>query len=222
MIDELKKLETDGFVIVPDVFSKNMITKVRRKYKKFWKEFRKDIPKGKKAGITDFQGCTALFLGKGRYDLELDWGIFKSKKLIWPEQIKYLVDTHIGKECIAYSGSLPLRAGSVDGKWHRDARLLFNDTLLQMGLPCFYMTVLIPLMDINEENGATEFIVGSHKDCDRHNRVVTEAKIGDAIVVDGMTLHRGLGNQSGKTRHMLYVVYCRPWYTEYDYLHGLV
>ena len=58
-----------------------------------------------------------------------------------------------------------------DGPWHRDTYNLngesnpdgtYDDSLV-MKLKPFYYTVLIPLDDITEENGRTEFITGSHR-----------------------------------------------------------
>ena len=57
-----------------------------------------------------------------------------------------------------------------DGPWHRDTYNLngpsntdgsYDDSLV-MKLKPFYYTCLIPLDDITEENGRTEFLVGSH------------------------------------------------------------
>ena len=59
---------------------------------------------------------------------------------------------------------------SQDGPWHRDTYNLngpsnpdgsYDDSLV-MKLSPFYYTCLIPLDDITEENGRTEFLVGSH------------------------------------------------------------
>jgi hypothetical protein len=50
-----------------------------------------------------------------------------------------------------------------DGTWHRDAYSLFDDESLDLKLPTFYLTVLIPLVDVLPGDSTTEFIVGSHK-----------------------------------------------------------
>jgi hypothetical protein len=50
-----------------------------------------------------------------------------------------------------------------NGTWHRDAYSLFDDETLDLKLPTFYLTVLIPLVDVLPGDSTTEFIVGSHK-----------------------------------------------------------
>jgi ectoine hydroxylase-related dioxygenase (phytanoyl-CoA dioxygenase family) len=76
----------------------------------------------------------------------------------------------LGPEWDYYYGGLPVlpKASNIleeqHGFWHRDAYSLFNDELLDISLPPFYYTVLIPLQTLDENTGGcTEFILGSHK-----------------------------------------------------------
>ena len=38
--------------------------------------------------------------------------------------------------------------------------------------------------------------------------------VGDIIVFDTRTVHRGMPNESSDKRPILYLAYARPWYTE--------
>lgn len=49
------------------------------------------------------------------------------------------------------------------GHWHRDIYSLFDDEQIDISLPDWYFTLLIPLVPVNAVNGATEFILKSHK-----------------------------------------------------------
>ena len=211
IMDELHK---NGFTIIPNVFSMNTMLELKNAHEKYWEAFKIAIVTNRN-GIGFFRGHTVTFLKKGRYDLELDFGIFRSKKLLDNEIITNIVNKTIKSNYISWAGSLPSIQNSVNGDWHRDVYSLFDDEKLEMSLPIFYLTVLVPLVDIDKNNGATEFIVGSHKSGKSGNRVIAEAKVGSAIICDGMVYHRGRANMTNTERHMLYVVYCKKWYNDY-------
>jgi hypothetical protein len=66
-------------------------------------------------------------------------------------------------ECTGNStGQAPPDATGA-GYWHRDAYSLFEDEAIDLSLPGFYYTLVIPLGDIRSGQGATEFVLGSHK-----------------------------------------------------------
>ena len=211
----MKELEKNGFAIVPDVFSKETISELTNRHQKYWKAFKKSTVANNN-GVGTFRGRTVLFLKEGRYDLDSDFGIFQSHKLLANKTIISIVDETIKSNYMSYAGSLPSIPHSKHGDWHRDVYSLFNNEQLELELPVFYLTVLIPLADIDKINGATEFIVGSHKRIGKSGeRVIAEAKVGSAIVCNGMVYHRGRANKSNSDRHMLYVVYCKRWYSDY-------
>lgn len=91
---------------------------------------------------------------------------------------------------------------------------------IDIRLPAFYYTVLIPLVPMTMENGATEFIPGSHKmpcqeaiDSDQRFHAVAEP--GSIVVFDGRICHRGLSNESPDDRTVLYMVWTKKWYNDY-------
>jgi len=112
-----------------------------------------------------------------------------------------------------YVGALPVLAGagmSSDGYWHRDAYSLYEDEDFDIKLPPFYYTMLVPLDDLEDGQGVTEFCLGSHKFNFTGNGISTNekvktwaetqpkfraaAKAGSVILFDGHTLHRGTAN----------------------------
>jgi ectoine hydroxylase-related dioxygenase (phytanoyl-CoA dioxygenase family) len=207
-------LEINGFAIIPNIFSREALSELQKEHEKYWETFRKSSVTNRN-GVGAFRGNTVLFLERGRYDLELDFGIFRSKRLLQNSRIIKITNKLLKSNYISYAGSLPSIPNSQDGSWHRDAYSLFDDEVLETTLPIFYVTVLIPLVDIDASNGATEFIVGSHKGGKSGKRIVVQATAGTAIVCNGMVYHRGRANKSHKERHMLYIVYCKKWYNDY-------
>ena len=78
------------------------------------------------------------------------------------------ISKHYEQNFSCKKGDIPFNF--QDGPWHRDTYNLngpsntdgsYDDSLV-MKLKPFYYTCLIPLDDITEENGRTEFLVGSH------------------------------------------------------------
>jgi hypothetical protein len=210
----LADLEIDGFAIIPNIFSGEALSELQKQHKKYWEAFKKSSVANRN-GVGSFRGSTVLFLEKGRYDLELDFGIFRSRRLLQNNRIINITKKMLKSNYISYAGSLPSLPNSKDGSWHRDVYSLFGDEALETTLPVFYVTVLIPLVDIDANNGATEFIVGSHKGSKSGKRIVVQTKAGSAIICNGMVYHRGRANKSHKERHMLYIVYCKKWYNDY-------
>merc|ERR1719410_1740839 len=91
---------------------------------------------------------------------------------------------------------------NINQAWHRDAP---EEPQLSTTWDPFAVVVYIPLVDVYGDNGATEFLVGSHRDGTDANdvrtltarlqdRVVSSAGLdaGDIVIFDCRTCHRGL------------------------------
>ena len=97
------------------------------------------------------------------------------KLIVLPQSITNILQRALQCEYDYYYGGLPIETisnnihththidGNGNGYWHRDAYSLFNDETIDLSLPPFYYTMLIPLDNIDEYSGGTEFILGSHK-----------------------------------------------------------
>jgi Phytanoyl-CoA dioxygenase (PhyH) len=111
--------------------------------------------------------------------------------------------------------------------WHRDGPSLFASELHH---PTHCFNVFVPMVNISEENGATEFVPGTHEDA-RYDNVAADVVLGgrshaeaatiradctsgSLIVFDVRVMHRGLSNQSSADRPMLYYTFCRDWFQE--------
>lgn len=119
-------------------------------------------------------------------------------------------------------GALPSEADEEgkhgDGIWHRDTIKLFSEAI-DITLPPHYLTVIVPLMPVKREDGPTEFLLGSHHMCWQEAKIncesaVFELEVGDIVVFDGRSCHRGTTNISSTTRTVMYFVFHRDWYNE--------
>jgi len=171
----------------------------------------------------------------GRLDIryKMDEAPFNQNEVVSNEFIKPVVNSLLGKDAkLVYAGlilSFPL---SADQPWHQDGTALFEDNEfpIDQPLPPYALNIFIPLDDVTEELGPTEFCVGSHyrdqaikvmKHLENGNETGANVvgpllKTGDALIYDYRVCHRGTQNLSrGKTRPMLYLMYARPWFNEH-------
>lgn len=200
--EQIDILKQDGVVCLHDIIDKEFL-KTADKYisaKKY---------KGEKTNDVFVQdNINYIVFNKGQqdfWDLELKLPDLKPIENI----IEKVIKTPYKLSSI---GALTLDAKTKStSKWHRDTMPLFtvgtaaeNDEYT-LRLPDFYFTVFIPTRDVI--GGATEFSIMNHS-----ARGFVHA--GDAIIMNGKTLHRGRDNDSEVDRNMIYLIYCAAWYDE--------
>ena len=114
-------------------------------------------------------------------------------------------------------------------------------------LPCHFVTVFVPLYAARPDLGPTQFMTGTSsltlqlpnaEVADQYppepvvaqlaraagggggEGVTMECEVGDVVVMDGRTLHRGLANRSRDIRPLCYFSFCPPWYREWPRSHN--
>ncbi|HEX5377027.1 MAG TPA: phytanoyl-CoA dioxygenase family protein, partial [Phenylobacterium sp.] len=102
---------------------------------------------------------------------------------------------------------------------HRDSAFLFGGMDMEIDLPPFSMTLLIPLLDVTLGMGPTEFWPGSHRLRDQAAVMTdpparTALSAGSVVLLDSRVVHRGGANVSGPVRPTVYFSYHRSWYLE--------
>ena len=111
--------------------------------------------------------------------------------------------------------------GSKEQRWHTDSGHLSDDEYL----PSHCFNVFIPLVDITMENGPTDLVKSSHIQTLDKNRgkkfavtandaIAPELNVGDALLFDFRTLHRGLANKSTINRPILVLTFSIPSFTD--------
>jgi ectoine hydroxylase-related dioxygenase (phytanoyl-CoA dioxygenase family) len=138
-----------------------------------------------------------------------------------------------------FNGLLWTQPGSAEQLWHVDGEHLYSDTdpaqsmAVTWGanttacrradnLPAHCLNVFVPLVDITADNGATEFLLGSHKRTGGGTELVWQdvghraaigmehdtpicpvLPAGSVLLFDYRILHRGLAHSGTKPRPVL-------------------
>ena len=252
-------IDKDGICVLRNVFSMQDIEIFRNIYFDSWNELKQIIttewntinykPSCKKydnfIGIdlysgkhyTIYKDSMILNMGNNRFDFTYNLDTFKNK-ITMPHNISDLMQDKLCCEYDYYYGGLPVENINKDinkdinnGYWHRDAYSLFNNEEIDLSLPPFYYTMLIPLDNVDIQTGSTEFILGSHKInlskmnittnkqlcdwIDKNNNLcyVPKLNIGDICIFNGYCVHRGLFTNK-KIRNMVYCVFKKNWYND--------
>jgi ectoine hydroxylase-related dioxygenase (phytanoyl-CoA dioxygenase family) len=158
---------------------------------------------------------------------------FSNTEVVDNKILMSVVRSLLGNDAVLlYAGLILSFPSSSDQPWHQDGLMLFSQDELpeDVHLPAYALNVFIPLADVTEDMGPTEFSVGSHRAKEgekamqhilnqqeyKANIIGPTLKRGDALIYDYRICHRGTQNLStDKTRPMLYLMYARPWFREH-------
>lgn len=113
-------------------------------------------------------------------------------------------------------GSVTTYKGARMQHVHREHPLLFHTDPGNANVPCYATTILVPLIDLDEEAGGTQLWEGTHTTArdeeyegDPH---VFYTKAGSALVFDYRTFHGGMPCHASHGRPLLYFTYTMPWF----------
>ncbi|MBV7331066.1 phytanoyl-CoA dioxygenase family protein [Chloroflexi bacterium TSY] len=114
--------------------------------------------------------------------------------------------------------------GSGTQPLHTDGPHLWPD--MQIAHPAATLVVNVALMDVSEEDGATELWPGTHLIPSNERRISPESEAkrreiappvyaitrkGSLLIRDVRLWHRGVPNRSDKVRHMIAMIHNRSW-----------
>lgn len=127
----------------------------------------------------------------------------------------------LGTDCILGACSSVVSFPGAPAQFtHRDSESLYADYAFDVGLPPYALTVLLPLVDANEETGSTEVWPRSHKEPSLE-RVIASPPVhphvprGSVMMTDSRVVHRGAANRSRTIRPLVYCSYHRHWFRDY-------
>jgi len=236
----LSELESKGFCILDNIFTNAELSDFKKKFTGCEKEVHKICEDNKpdpydfvqlydKENIIKMQAyCNESIIetAKGRYDVRIEKVKQDFKAVPENPTIANLMKLCLQERFLCDIGLLVTGSHAKDGPWHRDTYNLngpsntdgsYDDSLV-MKIKPFYYTCLIPLDDITEENGRTEFLVGSHhhtyNEAKGFDKVKHDVKAGSAVLFDGRMLHRACAHPSTHPRQMIYLVFHRDWYVD--------
>ena len=151
--------------------------------------------------------------GRGRFDMELP--AFESptfefltslQKAPWMPVVRSILGDDI---VLIHKGCFLSMPGAEAQEYHQDGVHLTRQTQR----PCHAINVFVPLVDLHNRNGPTEFCLGSHilghEGYDRDFVEVPKPKAGTPVIFDYRLGHRGLGNSSQSCRPIVYCTYAR-------------
>lgn len=104
---------------------------------------------------------------------------------------------------------------------HTDGAPLFPRSGIDPMLPASAITVIIPLLEMNELHGTTALWLGTHRGESRAPKEVPVVPVepvvpeGSCVLWDYRLKHGGTPNRSPLPRPLLYLTYCRPWWIDH-------
>lgn len=232
-----RELDMKGFTVLRDLFTAAEVDKMKdefengalvksrsmmeqtKKMERVWMENDEET-RSVYWKSEDERGGKSLILqaGEGRYDL---YRGFEHDTVFEHPAIAELVKSIMVDDYTNYSGYLLSEPMSSNQYFHRDTNTLSNrgtNGSVLIGVDDFYFTVLVPLDDVTEENGPTEFMVGSHRSTSPFDGCLIERvkpMKGDALIFNGKINHRGTGNRSKADKAVSYTVIHKLWYHEF-------
>lgn len=101
---------------------------------------------------------------------------------------------------------------------HREHPLLFSSEKGNAGIPPYAVTVLVPLIDLDEESGGTQFWEGTHTTTNddplEKPSSVIYTPAGSCLTFDYRLFHGGMPCSADHKRPLLYYSYSLPWFVD--------
>ncbi len=190
----------EGFLVVPDVLSAEFVARARRELEV---AIAREAEYHGGAGYKDYGMVLVCSLYGGAF---LD--VFDHPKLLAP------LSAVLGEGHIVYaytSSSMPPGRTNYSRRIHRDCPRMIPGYCTNMGA-----TVLLD--DFTEDNGATYYLPGSHRQAaapsdeefTRNARRLV-APAGSVLFFDALLWHAGGDNRTSSWRHALTLNMCRPF-----------
>jgi ectoine hydroxylase-related dioxygenase (phytanoyl-CoA dioxygenase family) len=207
----LRELELNGFVVLRRFLPVELVRAMREELEPLLEA---EYEKAKAAGFEHGRMPGRLSLHIAEY-ADMLRGALADERYRRNAVIEELVDAVIGPGQWARGWTVVEAVWQEADymSWHSDQKI--EDTPdLDAAHETIRMTFNIPLVDFTWSSGATEYIPGSHRLPRRfHTESLVgiphlyttrlELALGDAVLRDGNTLHRGSPNLSGVVRPML-------------------
>jgi ectoine hydroxylase-related dioxygenase (phytanoyl-CoA dioxygenase family) len=187
--------------------------------------FREDLLK--KTKEEELQYGKEELIRIGAFETVLDLGRFGGKyyEIIENKHINTFINTVLNDKAVIHSFNGIInkagdRSGMVGFHFHRDMPY-FKETRTAVN-------VMIPLVDYNAANGATEYVPSTHlfkkmpsQEFLEKHKVTMQGKAGEAFVTDAVTWHRAGTNSTSQDRPMIVLKFTlAPFKQQIDYIHS--
>jgi tetratricopeptide (TPR) repeat protein len=198
----------NGAVLIQDMFPKEMMQELRTAFMQRFEDW-------KQAGLGD-----PNFVGNKRYTVPLRIQEPFNDPRLWanPVLLDLLTEVMGDRPILNAFGSVVTYAGANTQHVHREHPILFSDPEVNKGLPTHAVTILVPLVDLNEELGGTQLWEGTNKqpelDEPEGKPTVVYTPSGSMLVFDYLTFHGGMASSSEEIRPVLFLTYSLPWFRD--------
>jgi len=256
-IEDFKK---NGIAILPVRIQDDFVQESRKLCMSAWVDAlaRGKIIKGHEVKLGMEHGFKEIVLrAPGRYDMQ--WKIDGEKHFLDEEMIlsKFMPFVHevLGGPQMTnmnFNGCLMSLPGAKEQLWHVDGEHLFTsednfkcvgkenidffkktDSVPDSILPAHCLNIFIPLVDVESNNGGTEFCLGSHfhtkffndsivwQDSTWKDRIgfkgdvlAIKVNAGEVLAFDYRVLHRALEHGGKEVRPLLYYTFTKRWFSD--------
>lgn len=200
-----------GYLIIEDIFSELFVNELYDSFKGEYSQYFADKVFKDSLKVGDKRTMVTVKLNGGFSNPE-----YYANPLLMPLLMRLL-----GRDLILFSlGAVVSLPGAQAQRTHRDHRSLFEDEAVDAMLPSFAVTIGIPLIDMNEDNGTTRVYGKTHQnqnelsDKDKKNGINPIIKKGSCMLFDYRLFHEGTPNNSSNVRPLMYNIYSRPWFRD--------
>ncbi len=220
----VNEIAKDGVTVVKNMFHKKQLQLLKKEVNDIYSIVRNKIANLSRP-LKKHSDITERYLGRLDFKCGFTANIFEETAQPIIQLINNFSPTIDFRH---YWGAIPSVSGAGSTNMHRDVYPILNTTegvnlgSLDVSLPPYYFTALIPLVNITLENGPTEFIKGSHRrlivDANQEDIYAPLLSPGDIVIFDGRTLHRGAANQSADERLVAYITFAAEWYHDQTFM----
>ncbi len=207
--------QEQGFIWLKDALPKQLVQSVQEEYQRKY--------------VNSSVGFSKAGVGDKRYLITVTVeSLFNNPALYAAPMFYPLLVKLLGEDCVIDSfGSVCAYPGAKAQKIHADNPPLFESDEVCARIPCYALTVVVPLIALNQTVGTTAVWEKSH----RHEQYADHIKmlrekedfenatwltpdVGDIYLMDYRLIHAGTPNLSHEPRPILYIVYSRPWFVD--------
>lgn len=200
-----RNLAKEGYVILSGVLPPQTVQELNEQFNNSYARY-----------LQDRDGDDVLKVGNRRYMVPVRIsGRFRDPLVYANPFVLAVVREALGSDAILESfGAVVSLSGSEAQHVHRDSPLLFDAGISSL-LPAHALTVVMPLIDMDECHGTTAVWAGSHRWKSFDDGIAPETPhipIGSCAIWDFRLFHGGTPNCSDINRPILYLTYARRWY----------
>ncbi|MDP5015897.1 MAG: phytanoyl-CoA dioxygenase family protein, partial [Dolichospermum sp.] len=200
----------NGVLVIKNLFSQELITQLSQSFFAQYQDY-----------FQDQDHTDALEVGVKRKMVTVKFqSPFNHPNLYGNPLLMHLMKELLGKDFVLGSfGAVIALPGAEPQHIHQDHPALFEEENLDLQLPSFAITVVVPLIDLTPTTGSTQMWKGSHRlspsaELDDQNLSVPFVSTGSCYLMDYQLWHGGTANISDQVRPILYIVYYRSWFQE--------